>query len=109
MQKDIIKDVYIESPYFGKNEKEILKNIRYARACVRDCVLNGETSFGSHLYYTQPGILDDNLPGEREKGMKAGWKRLEILGYLNNHPDIPVKGISRAYTDLGISWGMEKA
>ena len=108
MQEGITKFVCIESPYKGKNEEETLRNMRYARACVRDCVLNKDISVASHLYYTQPGILDDNIQGERKKGMEAGWKMFELLGDVNNLPQIPFEGVSRAYIDLGISSGMEK-
>lgn len=49
--------VILESPYAG----EIDRNIRYARACVRDSLLRGESPIASHLLYTQSGILDDDI------------------------------------------------
>ncbi len=67
-----MKLVILESPYAG----EIQKNITYARACVRDSLLRNESPIASHLLYTQSGILDDNIPGERQLGIDAGlaWK-----------------------------------
>lgn len=83
--------VIIESPYAG----DIEKNVKYARACVRDSLLRGEAPLASHLLYTQPGILDDNIPEERQHGIDAGleWKSLV--------------GKTVVYTDLGITPGME--
>ena len=43
----------------------------YARACVRDSLLRGEAPIASHLLYTQPGVLRDNVAGEREQGIAA--------------------------------------
>jgi hypothetical protein len=55
----------------------------------------GEAPIASHLLYTQPGILDDTTPVERNWGIEAGlaWKR--------------VADASVVYTDLGISRGMQ--
>lgn len=60
--------VILESPYAG----EIERNIRYARACVRDSLLRGESPIASHLLYTQNGILDDDIEEERKLGIDAG-------------------------------------
>lgn len=87
--------VDVESPYSGKDNEEVARNIRYARACVRDCLLRGEVPFASHLFYTQSGILDDNIPKEREMGIWAGKSIIEKLN-----------ADSVVYTDLGISKGM---
>lgn len=68
-----MRRVYVESPY-GSNDPEIIKrNIMYARACVRDCILRGEAPFASHLLYTQDGVLRDEVPDERALGMEAGF------------------------------------
>lgn len=66
--------VIIESPYAG----DTVRNIAYARACVRDSVLRGEAPIASHLLYTQPGVLDDNNKDERQLGIDAGlaWRRV---------------------------------
>lgn len=82
--------VIVESPYAG----DIDRNIAYARAAVRDCLLRGEAPMASHLLYTQPGVLRDEVPDERRHGIKAGlaWGR--------------VAEATVVYTDLGISRGM---
>lgn len=82
--------VILESPYAG----DIERNVRYARACVRDCLSRGEAPLASHLLYTQPGILCDEVPDECVWGIKAGfaWRRHAIATVV--------------YTDLGISSGM---
>lgn len=54
--------VIIESPFAG----DVEKNTRYARACVRDSLLRGEAPIASHLLYTQGGILNDDVPAERQ-------------------------------------------
>jgi hypothetical protein len=89
--------VDVETPYMGKDKEQVRKNLLYARACVRDCILRGETPFASHLFYTQPGILDDNIPLERELGINAGKDLIESL------PGI----VTVVYHDLGISKGMQ--
>lgn len=68
-----MKLVVIESPYAG----DVTRNLRYARFCVKDCIRRGEAPIASHLLFTQPGILDDNVPEERVTGMNAGfaWAR----------------------------------
>ena len=83
--------VIIESPFAG----DVEKNIRYARACVRDSLLRGEAPIASHLLYSQEGILNDDVPVERQHGIDAGlaWRT--------------VAQASVVYTDLGISKGME--
>jgi hypothetical protein len=91
-----MKFVDIETPYSAKEETELRRNIRYARACVRDSILKGEIPFASHLFYTQSGILDDNIREEREMGIKAGKGIIEKLG-----------AVTVVYTDLGISTGMQ--
>jgi hypothetical protein len=66
--------VIIESPYAG----DIDRNIAYARACLRDSLMRGESPIASHLLYTQPGVLDDNLMDERMLGINAGleWRKV---------------------------------
>lgn len=60
--------VILESPFAG----DVTANLAYARAAMRDSLLRGEAPIASHLLYTQPGVLDDNLPHERELGIAAG-------------------------------------
>ena len=86
-----MKLVILESPFAG----DVSKNIKYARACVRDSLLRGEAPIASHLLYTQDGILNDCVPEERKLGIDAGlaWR--------------VAAQASVVYTDLGISKGME--
>ena len=83
--------VIIESPFAG-NVKE---NTDYARRCVRDSLQRGEAPIASHLLYTQPGVLRDEIQSERQWGIDAGlaWRS--------------VAEMSVVYTDRGISRGME--
>lgn len=87
--------VDVESPYNGPDEATIRRNIRYARACVRDSLMRGEVPFASHLLYTQPGILDDRIPEERDHGIAAGKALMAQCS------------LTAVYTDLGVSRGME--
>lgn len=88
--------VIVESPFAGKTEEDTERNIKYARACLHDCLMRGESPFASHLLYTQLGVLDDNNPEERELGIQAGF----IWGECADATVV--------YTDLGISDGMRK-
>ena len=92
-----MKLVSVESPYAG----DVERNVRYAKACVRDCLKRGEAPYASHLFFTQEGLLDDTVPEERKLGMEAG-KAWEVAARL-----------SAVYTDLGMSggmkWGIEQA
>lgn len=84
--------VIVESPYAG----DVEANVEYARAALRDCLLRGEAPIASHLLYTQPGVLRDEIPGERAHGIDAGlaWGR--------------VADATVVYTDRGTSRGMEQ-
>jgi hypothetical protein len=85
--------VILESPYAW----DIDANVEYARACVRDSLSRGEAPIASHLLYTQPGILRDEVPEERQWGIAAGlaWR--------------VVAECSVFYTDRGWSSGMQAA
>lgn len=88
--------VVVESPYAGSTPEVTRRNLRYARACLADCLRRGEAPIASHLLYTQPGVLDDTVPAERAQGIAAGlaWAA---------HADASV-----VYVDRGISLGMEQ-
>lgn len=88
-----MKLVILESPYAG----DVDRNIKYARACLRDSLKRGEAPIASHLLYTQEGVLDDHLPEERELGISAGlaWKDVAELHVF--------------YIDHGYSSGMKAA
>ena len=70
------KLVILESPYKNVDPDEVERNVRYARQCLRDSLMRGECPIASHLLYTQVGVLDDNIPEEREQGIEAGlaWR-----------------------------------
>ena len=88
-----MKLVIIESPYAG----DVEANIAYAHAAMRDSLNRGEAPIASHLLYTQPGILRDEDPGERQLGIDAGlaWRRAAELAAF--------------YVDRGLSRGMQAA
>jgi hypothetical protein len=90
-QSKKLRLVLIESPYAG----DVERNLRYLRACMRDCFQRGEAPYASHALYTQPGVLDDTLPEERALGIEAGlqWGSLAEATVV--------------YTDLGYSRGMQ--
>ena len=67
-----MRRVILESPYAGPTGAAIAVHVEYARRCMRDSLLRGEAPLASHLLYTQPGVLDDAKPTERETGIEAG-------------------------------------
>ena len=89
--------VILESPYAGAVEG----NVRYARAAVRDSLLRGEAPMASHLLYTQQGILNDDVPSEREHGINAGLSWGSVADKTVIYID---RGISR-----GMEYGIKKA
>lgn len=98
--KGSMRRVVIESPCAGKSEdpeeyaREVEYNSRYLRACMADSFARGEAPYASHGLYTQPGVLDDKIPEERAKGIKAGfeWSKMGQLRVF--------------YLDLGMTEGM---
>lgn len=90
-----MRPVIIESPFAGATPEERQRNLDYARAAVRDSLLRGEAPIASHLLYTQPGILRDDIPEERTWGIEAGlsWHTVPTI-------------LTAVYTNLGISPGM---
>lgn len=89
-----MKCVILESPFTGKDKD---RNLTYARCAMKDCLNRGEAPLASHLLYTQPYLLDDNVKEERAKGISAGFA-------WGKYADCVV-----VYTDLGISGGMVAA
>lgn len=96
-----MRRVIMESPFAGKGETleerkaQEARNVRYARLCLRDCLSHGEAPIASHLLYTQPEVLNDDIPDERTWGINAGlsWGSVADASVL--------------YIDLGISGGMK--
>lgn len=86
-----MKLVIVESPYKGNLFQRWL-NKRYARKCILDCLLRGESPLASHLLYTQ--VLNDQIPEERKIGIESG------LAWVA-HADVMA-----IYIDRGISGGM---
>lgn len=84
-----MRRVILESPYRGHIES----HLRYVRACLRDCLLRDEAPLASHALYS--GVLNDDLPIERQLGLNAGWAWTRFA-------DAVV-----VYTDRGISPGMK--
>jgi hypothetical protein len=87
-----MKRVVLESPFAGN----VVRNVAYAKLCVRDILLRGEAPIASHLLFTQPGVLDDNNLEQRKLGMEAGfaWNKMAELVAV--------------YDDFGISNGMKQ-
>jgi hypothetical protein len=86
--------VVIESPYAARDAGVFVENMKYARRCVLDCLKRNEAPYASHLFFTQPGLLDDNDPEQRRLGIEAGlaWGRSADLVAV--------------YVDRGVSRGM---
>lgn len=86
--------VIVESPYAAATPVEREINDRYLHAALHDCLRRGEAPFASHGLYTLPGVLDDDVPEERELGITAGFAFRRV-------GDLTV-----VYKDLGITPGM---
>ncbi len=84
----------LETPYAG----DVEANVEYAQKCMHDMLLRREAPYASHLLYTQPNVLDDLIPEERDLGIQAGFafKHLEGMHTV-------------FYTDRGMSGGMQLA
>ncbi len=86
----------VESPYGGPDDDTLRRNVLYARAACKHALGMGYAPYASHLFFTQPGILDDKIPAERELGMEAGKALIRQSATS-----------SLFYLDLGMSGGME--
>ena len=82
--------VIIESPYKGK----VKQNLAYAKKCMFDSLMRGESPFASHLLYTQ--VLDDAIKKQRDMGMERAFNWYK-------HADLMA-----VYIDKGISDGMKR-
>ena len=87
-----MRRVIVETPFAG----DVMRNILYIHACIRDCFMRNEAPFASHAFYTQDGILDDKIPRERALGMEAGFAWGEVAE------------ATVVYTDYGILAGMQE-
>jgi hypothetical protein len=89
--------VILESPYAANDKSGISLNEMYAEFCMHDMIVNhNESPYASHLLYTRPNVLRDDVPEERAKGIKAGFFWREVA-------DRTV-----FYCDLGMTKGMEQ-
>lgn len=92
--------ILVESPFAFKHEDEVqrriglLRNVTYARCALNDCFTRGEAPYASHLLFTQPFVLDDDVEHERQLGIDAGL-----------HWGLKAEATA-LYTDLGMSNGM---
>jgi len=87
---DLPERVVVESPLQGDFER----NLRYAALCCNDCLRRGEAPYASHLFFHRPGLLNDAVPEERERGIRCGFAWAAAAG-------------KRAfYVDFGLSAGM---
>lgn len=84
--------VIIESPYAD----DIDRNTIYGRRALHDALSRNEAPIASHLLYTQPGVLRDDDPHERQWGIDAG-----LAWHTANNVTTVV------YADYGISRGMQ--
>jgi len=94
--------VIVESPFAARkpdgswDPAGVEENLRYVRAAMHDCLLKGEAPYASHALYTQPGVLDDQVPAERELGINGGFA-------WNTKADVSI-----FFVDRGISSGMKQ-
>lgn len=87
-----MKLVAIESPYAG----DVEGNVAYLKRCILDSLERGESPYASHLFFTQPGLLDDKLPIQRMAGINAGFAwaaKADVVA---------------VYVDRGLSRGVEQ-
>ncbi len=89
-----MRRVILESPFAADTKQGIRENMDYARRCIADSLSRGEAPIASHMLYTQPGVLNDDIPEERQKGIDAGLSWIEVADG------------SVVYCDRGISKGM---
>lgn len=103
LEHDWAKKTYeTQAEFEAAKARELDRNVRYARAAMRDCLVNhGEAPSASHLLYTQDGVLDDTIPEERQLGIDAGltWRHAaeKTVVYLD-------RGLSG-----GMKYGIKKA
>jgi len=91
-----MKRVVIESPYAAKTEEGILLNEAYGELCMHDCLVNhNESPYASHLLYTRPLVLRDEVPEDRKLGIAAGFFWRDVSEQTN------------FYVDLGMTDGMK--
>ena len=93
--------VVIESPWGAKDPTIKKRNFDYAIGAMLDCLNRGEAPYASHLLFTHPGLLNDDDPGERDLGIRAGFAWGEKASLVAVYSDF---GLS-----LGMRFGIERA
>lgn len=94
--------IEVESPYTATHEDKdvqsnmVARNIAYARLACHYVMRQGHVPIASHLFFTQPGMLDDRDPAQRKQGIDAGKHVSDIL-----------RCPAWFFMDLGWSGGME--
>lgn len=97
--------IYICSPYRGDGTCSARKeNVARARQYARQAALMGYIPIAPHLYFTQ--YLDDNVPQERQLGLKFGIELLQECAELWCFGlDSPSEGM-RAELDAARKYGV---
>ena len=72
IEGDKLALVLIESPLAAPTAEGVVRNKKFARACMRDCLVRGEAPYASHLLFAQEGLINDDVPEERAIGIHAG-------------------------------------
>lgn len=91
--------VILESPYAAPTPAGVERNLRYLRACMRDCLLRGESPYASHGLYTQPGVLDDRNREDRQLGIAAGFEWRSAADKTVIYVDLKITDGMRAGVD----------
>ncbi len=73
------KLAYICSPYRG-NAYQRIRNVAYARHITKAALGLGYTPIATHLYL--PQLLNDGMPAQRRRGLKAGKDILRTCGTI---------------------------
>ena len=99
----MIRFVFILSPFQGGFK---FLNEDYAKRALKDSLDRGEIPFASHLLY--PQVLDDDLPKEREVGLKCEEEWIDaVLSYAKQDLG-QIEVIFAVYYDHGVSEGMRR-
>lgn len=93
--------VVIESPLNSPLREGIERNKVYAKQAVLDSLQRGEAPYASHLFFDQPGLLDDLHADQRKLGIEAGFAWGQAASRVAVYVD---RGVSR-----GMAMGIERA
>lgn len=70
------KRIFVCSPYAAPSPAGIAVNLDRARRLCSEVIWAGHAPYAPHLYL--PTFLDDETPGDRERGIVAGLKFLQV-------------------------------